>query len=110
VPGEDIDIRFTGVRPGEKLFEELRTEGEDIEATMHPKVLVWRHAPVPWTDVESAIEKLSALANCPHRVDVVRALQEIVPEYQPPSAKEPAKPATAGPPPKTDAAGKEAMS
>ncbi len=84
-PGEDIDIRFTGIRPGEKLFEELRTEGEDIEPTVHPKVMVWRHTPVAWSEVEPAIEKLESLANCPNRVDVRRALREIVPEYRPPS-------------------------
>jgi FlaA1/EpsC-like NDP-sugar epimerase len=111
VPGEDIDIRFTGVRPGEKLFEELRTEGEDIEPTVHPKVLVWRHAPAAWEDVESAIERLGALANCPNRLDVVRALQEIVPEYQPSARNDNSEgPADAHPTGPAETTGSEAVS
>ena len=46
-PDEDIDIAFTGVRPGEKLFEELRTEGENIEPTTHPKIRIWKSQPRP---------------------------------------------------------------
>ena len=39
-PFDDIDIVFTGVRPGEKLFEELNTEGENITKTKHPKIFI----------------------------------------------------------------------
>ncbi len=42
VSDEDIEIRFTGLRPGEKLFEELCTEGEDIERTSHEKIKIVR--------------------------------------------------------------------
>jgi len=82
-PGEDIDIAFTGVRPGEKLFEELRTEGEDIEPTVHPKVLVWKHRPVAWEQITRAIEELTGLQNCPDRAKVIEAIRRIVPEYTP---------------------------
>lgn len=82
-PGEDIDIVYTGVRPGEKLFEELRTDGEDIEPTRHPKVMVWAHQSVGWEPVTAAIDELSKLANCLDRQRVVDALQRIVPEYTP---------------------------
>ena len=41
VPNEDIEIRFTGLRPGEKLFEELRLEGEDISPTYHEKIKIF---------------------------------------------------------------------
>ena len=46
-PGEDIEIVFTGLRPGEKLFEELRIEGEDMQQTRHPKIASGRTS--PWT-------------------------------------------------------------
>ena len=81
--GEDIDIDFTGIRPGEKLFEELRTAGEDIEPTVHPKVLVWKQKPEQWERIQQAIEKLAELQNCPDRSRIVEALKNIVPEYEP---------------------------
>ena len=82
-PDEDIDIVFTGVRPGEKLFEELRTSGEDIEATVHPKVMVWKHCSHPWSAVESSIAEFNGLANCTDRQRIIDAIKRLVPEYQP---------------------------
>jgi FlaA1/EpsC-like NDP-sugar epimerase len=82
-PGEDIEIKFIGVRPGEKLFEELRTDAEDIEPTVHPKVNVWKSHQAQWPWVQQAIEKLGGLENCPDRQPVVDALCELIPEYEP---------------------------
>jgi len=82
-PGEDIEIIYTGVRPGEKLFEELRTDGEDIEPTVHPKVMVWAHQPVPWDQVTEAMGRFDALRNSLDRDSIVTALQHAVPEYAP---------------------------
>ena len=82
-PGEDIDVIFTGVRPGEKLFEELRTKGEDIEPTVHPKVLVWQHRPSQWSSIEDSIRQLESLSNCGDRDKIVAVLKKIVPEYEP---------------------------
>ena len=81
--GEDIDIQFTGMRPGEKLFEELRTEGEDIAPTVHPKVKIWMHCQVPWEDIHRSLQSLEKLINCTERDLVITALQGLVPEYQP---------------------------
>ena len=91
-PGEDIEIKFIGVRPGEKLFEELRSDAEDIEPTVHPKVNVWKSRQAQWSWVQQAIEKLSGLANCPDRQPVVDALCELIPEYEP--LNPPKKPAS----------------
>jgi FlaA1/EpsC-like NDP-sugar epimerase len=82
-PEEDIDIAFTGMRPGEKLFEELRTTGEDIAPTVHSKVLIWQHRPTEWEKIEQAVENLRAMDNCPDREKIIRLLQDIVPEYRP---------------------------
>ena len=82
-PGEDIDIVFTGVRPGEKLFEELRTAGENIEPTVHPKVMIWKHEPVEWQRVEEAYRQLERLENCLDRQPIVDAIRDLVPEYEP---------------------------
>ncbi len=58
-PDEDIEIEFTGMRPGEKLFEELSTDAEHADKTKHPKVFIGhteRHPP------ERVAEGLAALA------------------------------------------------
>ncbi|MGC9454483.1 MAG: polysaccharide biosynthesis protein [Phycisphaerae bacterium] len=88
-PEEDIDIVFTGVRPGEKVFEELRTEGEDIEPTVHPKIRIWKHRAHEWETASGAIEKLSNLIGCEDHERIVAALREIVPEYNPRNRPEP---------------------
>jgi FlaA1/EpsC-like NDP-sugar epimerase len=82
-PGEDIEIVFTGVRPGEKLFEELRTTGEDVDHTVHPKVHVWRTTALEWAKVENAIGELASLENSLDRQSIVKAIQRLVPEYTP---------------------------
>jgi FlaA1/EpsC-like NDP-sugar epimerase len=81
--GEDIDIVFTGARPGEKLFEELRTEGEDIVPTVHPKVKIWKHQPTDWGFITRSLEVLQGLTNCSDWQQVVSALRRIVTEYTP---------------------------
>jgi FlaA1/EpsC-like NDP-sugar epimerase len=82
-PGEDIEVRFTGIRPGEKLYEELSVSGEDFAQTGHEKIFVWRHRREDWDSVCRAIDKLIAMADSA-RPDEIRAmLATIVPEYDP---------------------------
>ena len=81
--GEDIDIVFTGIRPGEKLFEELRTEGEDIEPTVHPKIHVWKNRPADWEKILATMARIKSLQNSTSRTDIVAAMQKLVPEYMP---------------------------
>ena len=95
-PGEDIDIEFTGIRPGEKLFEELRTAGEDIEPTVHPKVLIWKSHPIEWEVISKAMEELAELGHCADRDKIVDAFKRIVPEYTPLNPPENGIDATAG--------------
>ncbi len=82
-PEEDIDIVFTGVRPGEKLFEELRTDGEDIEPTVNPKINIWKSRPTEWKRIEQAFGQFELLQNSPDREGIISAIQMLVPEYQP---------------------------
>ncbi len=81
--GEDIDIVFSGIRPGEKLFEELRTAGEDIAPTVHPKVKIWKHRSVEWDLINMVIDELQTLTNCPDRERIIAAIRRLVPEYDP---------------------------
>jgi len=81
-PGEDIDIEFTGVRPGEKLFEELSTDAEHADKTKHPKVFIGRIKPHDWHATEEGVRALleAAEAGVVERVRAV--LGELVPEYR----------------------------
>ena len=94
--GEDIDIVFTGMRPGEKLFEELSTEGENIGSTKHEKIFVWKNEPYTDEQIEKAFHDLEEILQCQDRQRVAGVLQSIVPEYTgvKKSAADP-KPATA---------------
>jgi len=82
-PDEDIEIRYSGVRPGEKLVEELSTHAEHAEKTTHPKVFTGRIKPHEWDAVVTGIEALFRVSQL--GAEHVRAtLATIVPEYQPP--------------------------
>ena len=83
--GEDVDIAFTGVRPGEKLFEELRTDTEDIAPTTHPKIKIWKHHPTQWELVRETLAELAKLVNSSDREQIVAVLRKLVPEYVPPN-------------------------
>jgi len=64
IPGEDIEIKYTGLRPGEKLYEELFHEQEQLSATTHEKILLARTRIVDWNELQddfSAMDKASEL-------------------------------------------------
>ncbi|MCK5226118.1 MAG: polysaccharide biosynthesis protein [Planctomycetes bacterium] len=82
-PGEDIEIVFTGMRPGEKLFEELSIKGEDMQPTRHPKISVWKNIPMDRDKLRSGIDELVATAmtqNHNHN-EIARKIKQLVPEY-----------------------------
>jgi FlaA1/EpsC-like NDP-sugar epimerase len=81
--GEDIEIKFVGLKPGEKLFEELRHRDEQHEPTEHPRIMRF----VCCVDAQEASTR--AIVELESRLyqissnDIKRALQKIVPEYTP---------------------------
>jgi FlaA1/EpsC-like NDP-sugar epimerase len=81
--GEDVEIAFTGVRPGEKLFEELATDSEKADKTRHPKIFVGRIEPRPFSAVSSELGALRAVVERNRESEALDALRSLVPEYTP---------------------------
>jgi FlaA1/EpsC-like NDP-sugar epimerase len=82
-PDIDIQIQFSGLRPGEKLYEELHLEGEDMQPTFHSKIKIFRDAQLNPAQVELDIARLEKDLTRRDEVAVVRQLTKIVPEYKP---------------------------
>jgi len=83
VPDQEIQIQFTGLRPGEKLFEELCYQGENVNQTCHPKIyrLVCRAAPL--RKVRQLLNELVCQSDLVDSTELKRLLNKAVPEYQP---------------------------
>ena len=80
-PGEDIEMIFTGPRSGEKLFEELSIEGEDMQRTRHPKISIWKNIPMDRDRLRAGINELVTIAKTHTYSDIARKIKELVPEY-----------------------------
>jgi FlaA1/EpsC-like NDP-sugar epimerase len=80
--GREIDIVFTGLRPGEKLFEELYNDAETRLPTPHPKIFRARHCTTSSHALWEALNRLAAAVDGPPE-DVIAALQAAIPEYRP---------------------------
>ncbi|MDI7268108.1 MAG: polysaccharide biosynthesis protein, partial [Myxococcota bacterium] len=77
---EEIAVVYTGVRPGEKLFEELSTKGENMARTRHPKIFIGRIAEYPLEQVTRALDVVAGVTDATTRDEAVAALRTIVPE------------------------------
>ncbi|HPN10256.1 MAG TPA: nucleoside-diphosphate sugar epimerase/dehydratase [Syntrophales bacterium] len=82
-PDRDIPVRFVGLRPGEKLYEELITEGEGIKPTRHEKIRVIRGRHTDCPTLNAQIDDLIACAETSDHAAIKAKLHEIVPEYTP---------------------------
>jgi FlaA1/EpsC-like NDP-sugar epimerase len=80
--GEDIEMVFTGIRPGEKLFEELSIKGEDMVPTRHPKIGIWKNIPMDRNLLRTKIDELVTIAQTKNYEAIVNKIKELVPEYK----------------------------
>jgi FlaA1/EpsC-like NDP-sugar epimerase len=80
---EDIEIEFTGLRPGEKLFEELSHKGENIAPTDHRKILRFISQPQSLTEVRAIMEEIRQELYCADPARLKLLLKKAIPEYQP---------------------------
>jgi len=79
---EEIDVVFTGVRPGEKLFEELQYSGESIDKTRHPTIAIGKIAGVPAAELAVALSRLRELASAGSSDDIRAFLGSFLREAQ----------------------------
>lgn len=80
LPRDAIDISFTGIRPGEKLYEELNFADEETLATAHPKVQIAYHRPYSLLEVRKAIDELEQLIHADEEL-IRQKFREVVTEY-----------------------------
>ena len=80
LPENSIEICFTGVRPGEKLYEELYFDDEETLPTAHPKLRAAYHRPFTLSEVRQTIAQLQQLIHAPE-VELRDKLCELVEEY-----------------------------
>ncbi len=86
--GKDIQIVFTGLRPGEKLYEELLNNEEDVMPTHHPKILIGKVRSYDSEEVRYSIESLiSSLQTGSDETHIVKLMKEIVPEFKSANSK-----------------------
>jgi FlaA1/EpsC-like NDP-sugar epimerase len=77
---EDIDIKITGLRPGEKLYEELLANGENTLPTYHKKIMISKVRELDYLEVRSMIDEL-CVTNMFFNADTVKRMKQIVPEF-----------------------------
>lgn len=82
-PNEDIPIQFVGLRPGEKLREELITEGEGIVKTSHEKIMVLKGTACDIDILNGKLDKIMELVIQQDGKGIKRAFKDMVPEYMP---------------------------
>ena len=82
-PDADIEIEYIGLRPGEKLYEELITDGENIIPTRHDKIMVLKGIECDLPLLNGVIDELAYLASEQDAQKIKLKLKEIVPEYDP---------------------------
>jgi FlaA1/EpsC-like NDP-sugar epimerase len=83
VPGKDIEIAYTGLRPGEKLYEELFEDSERVEPTAHPKINRAVGGPVPVEELDRWLDGLPVSLPTCDEDELVLDLKRLVPSFRP---------------------------
>ncbi|WP_232020181.1 polysaccharide biosynthesis protein [Sulfuriflexus mobilis] len=85
-PGEDIEIKYTGLRPGEKLYEELFHEQEQLSATTHEKILLAKTRIVDWEQLQADFAAMQAASEAFDEPKLEQLIKKLVPEMTESSA------------------------
>ena len=78
---EDIDIKITGLRPGEKIYEELLADGENTKKTYHEKIMIAKSRHIDIDDTEQQITKLTDINSLTQPLEIVSSIKALIPEY-----------------------------
>ena len=79
--GKDIMIKITGLRPGEKMYEELLGNDENTIGTHHPKIMIGRVKQIDYKTINKLVENLISLVKSQGNEDLVKSMKQIVPEF-----------------------------
>ena len=82
VPDKDIEIKYTGLRPGEKLYEELLATKENTLPTENQKIYRAKVREYDYKEVDYAIDQLTELAIRVEKMEMVKMMKQIVPEFK----------------------------
>jgi len=80
-PGTDVEIVFTGLRPGEKLYEELLSNKENTLPTYHEKIMIAKVMEYNFELVSQKVNKLIASAGMHYTYETVALMKDLVPEF-----------------------------
>ncbi len=80
--GKDIEIKITGLRPGEKLYEELLTNEENTRETHHPQILIAKVRDYDFDEIINSVTALTQLFNEQDNLTIVQKMKDIVPEFR----------------------------
>ena len=80
--GTDIDIEYTGLRPGEKLYEEVLSNKENTEPTKHERIRIAKVREYEYAQALEAVDKLTALAFQVEIPEMVKYMKATVPEFK----------------------------
>ena len=86
VPGKDIKIEITGLRPGEKLYEEILMNEEGLQKTSHDKIFVAEPMDITMNDIENKLDKFNKLLE-KEEVDIAQikdTMKDVVPTFKEP--------------------------
>ena len=81
IPGQDIHIQYIGLRPGEKLFEELFHSSEPLEQTEHEKLFKSSYRQIDWPELSQTILMLNAACAAHQTDELLELLKSLVPEF-----------------------------
>lgn len=85
--GVDIDIEFIGLRPGEKLYEEVLATTENTDPTSHDRIRIARTRDYSYEDASKAVSELTSLADAVRIPDMVKLMKQVVTEYKSQNSK-----------------------